>query len=167
MNQGTEGKAILKAAGIKTREKNIGEKRKRKMRYLTFRTEKKRKNKIGAAGGFVKTSLEVFITNELSDASESCLIVQDTRRVRIKIEGSKRNEPEMEVLNVDVLVRRSLALAPKQQALFGCHFLDGDVLDGEAQDDGPDHTQSHFRVAVNDFCPIGNTRQRWKIEQIN
>lgn len=63
----------------------------------------------------------------------------------------KIDKPEVEVLDVDVLVRRSLSLAPQQQALLGRHLLDGDVLDGKAQDDGPDHTQSHFRVAVNDF----------------
>ena len=60
--------------------------------------------------------------------------------------------PQVEVLNVDVLVRGRLALAPQQQALLGRHFLDGNVLDGEAQNDGPDHAERHFRVAIDDFC---------------
>ena len=57
----------------------------------------------------------------------------------------------MEVLDVDVLVWRSLTLAPEEETLLGRGFLDGDVLDGEAEDNGPDHTQSHFNVAVDDF----------------
>ena len=28
----------------------------------------------------------------------------------------------------------------------------GDVLDGETQDDGPDHSQGHLGVPVHDFC---------------
>lgn len=59
--------------------------------------------------------------------------------------------PQVEVLNVDVLVGRRLALAPQQQALLGRHFLNGNVLDGEAQNDGPDHAEGHFCVAVHDF----------------
>jgi len=50
----------------------------------------------------------------------------------------------MEVLHVDVLVRGCLALAPQQQTLLGGHLLHGYVLNGEPQDDRPDHTQSHF-----------------------
>ena len=57
----------------------------------------------------------------------------------------------MEVLDVDILVWCSLALAPEKETLFGGGFLDGDVLDGESKDNGPDHTQSHFNVAVDDF----------------
>lgn len=55
-----------------------------------------------------------------------------------------QNTPEMEVLNVDVLVRGCLALTPQQQTLLGSHLLHGYVLDGEPQDDRPYHTQSHF-----------------------
>lgn len=57
----------------------------------------------------------------------------------------------MEVLHVDVLVGCSLALAPQQQPLLGRHLLHADVLDGEAQDNGPDHTQSHLEVAIHDL----------------
>lgn len=64
----------------------------------------------------------------------------------------------MEVLNVDVLVGRRLALAPQQETLLGCHFLDGNVLNGEAQDDRPDHAQRHLQVAVNDF--LGTDRHQ-------
>lgn len=60
-------------------------------------------------------------------------------------------ETEMEVLNIDVLVRCSLALAPQQKPLLGCHFLDGNVLDSETQDDGPNHTKSHFQVSIDNF----------------
>lgn len=60
-------------------------------------------------------------------------------------------ETEMEVLYVDIFVRSSFALAPQQETLFGCHLLNGNILDGESQNDGPDHTQCHLKVAVNDF----------------
>ena len=58
----------------------------------------------------------------------------------------------MEVLHVDVLVWRRLPLAPEKETLLGGHLLNGNVLDGEAEDDGPDHTQGHLHVAINDFC---------------
>jgi len=50
----------------------------------------------------------------------------------------------MEVLNVDVLVWGCFALAPQQQTFLGSHLLHRYVLDGESQNDGPDHAQSHF-----------------------
>lgn len=57
----------------------------------------------------------------------------------------------MEVLYIDIFVGGGLALAPQQQALFGCHLLHRNVLDGESQDDGPDHAEGHLQVAVDDF----------------
>jgi len=54
------------------------------------------------------------------------------------------NAPEMEVLHIYILVRGCLTLAPQQQTFFGGHLFHGNVLDGEPQDDRPDHTQSHF-----------------------
>lgn len=39
-----------------------------------------------------------------------------------------------------------------------CTFY-GDVLDGEAEDDGPDHSQGHLDVPVHDFCAIKNTNR--------
>lgn len=60
-------------------------------------------------------------------------------------------EAEMEVLYIDIFVGGGLALAPQQQALFGCHLLHRNVLDGESQDDGPDHAEGHLQVAVDDF----------------
>jgi hypothetical protein len=57
----------------------------------------------------------------------------------------------MEVLDVDVLVGGGLPLAPEQETLLGGHLLNGDVLDGEAEDDGPDHAQGHLGVAVDNF----------------
>ena len=59
--------------------------------------------------------------------------------------------PHVEVLDVDVLVRGGLSLAPEQETLLGRGVLDGDILDGEPQNDGPDHTQGHFDVAVADL----------------
>ena len=61
------------------------------------------------------------------------------------------NRPEVEVLNVDVLVGRRFALAPEEETLLGRHLLHRDVLDGEAENDGPDHTQRHLRIPVHDF----------------
>ena len=71
--------------------------------------------------------------------------------------GGNDLEGGVEVLDIDVLVGCCLALAPEQQTFLGGHLLHADVLDGEAQDDGPDHTQSHLEVAIHDFC-VGNTR---------
>lgn len=65
----------------------------------------------------------------------------------------------MEVLHVDVLVRRRLALTPQQQTLLCGHLLDGNVLNGETQDDRPDHTQRHLKVAVNDL--LGTDRHQF------
>lgn len=64
----------------------------------------------------------------------------------------------MEVLYVDVFVRSSFALAPQQETFFGCHFLNGNILDSESQNDGPDHTQSHLQVAINNF--LGSNRDQ-------
>jgi hypothetical protein len=41
-------------------------------------------------------------------------------------------ETEMEILYVDVFVWSSFALAPQQETFFGCHFLNGNILDGES-----------------------------------
>ena len=57
----------------------------------------------------------------------------------------------MEVCNVDVLVRSSLALAPEKQTLFGRQLLHRDVLDGKPEDDGPDHSKGQLWHAVADF----------------
>ena len=57
----------------------------------------------------------------------------------------------MEVLDVDVLVWRRLSLAPEKKTFFGGCFFDGNVLDGESEDDRPDHTQCHFDVSIDDF----------------
>ena len=60
--------------------------------------------------------------------------------------------PEVEVLNVDVLVGRRFALAPEQETLLGRHLLHWNVLNGETQNDRPDHTQRHLRITIHDFC---------------
>jgi hypothetical protein len=48
-----------------------------------------------------------------------------------RAEGEAVPPAEVEVLDVDVLVGRRLALAPQQQALLRRHLLHRDVLDGE------------------------------------
>lgn len=63
----------------------------------------------------------------------------------------------MKVLHIDVLVRSRFALTPQKQTFFGSHLLDGNVLNSETQNDGPDHTQSHFHVAIDNFlCTNGH-----------
>lgn len=57
----------------------------------------------------------------------------------------------MEVLYIDIFVRGGFALAPQQQALLGGHLFDRDILNSETQDDGPDHTEGHLQIAINDF----------------
>lgn len=57
----------------------------------------------------------------------------------------------MEVLHINVLVRCCLALAPQKQTLLGSHFLNGNILNSETQNDSPDHTERHLQVAINDF----------------
>lgn len=32
------------------------------------------------------------------------------------------------------------------------HTFNRDILDGKSKDDGPDHTQGHLHVAINNFC---------------
>ncbi len=59
--------------------------------------------------------------------------------------------PQMEVLDVDVLVWRRLPLAPEQQALLSGHLLHRYVLDGKTKNDRPDHAQGHLDVAVDNF----------------
>ena len=76
---------------------------------------------------------------------------------------------QVEVLHIDVLVGGGLALAPQQQTLLGGHLLHRDVLDGEPgsmrlgkeldfeeclnvpEDDGPDHTQGHLDISINNL----------------
>lgn len=41
-------------------------------------------------------------------------------------------ETEVEVLYIDIFVWSSFALAPQQETLFGCHFLNGNILDGKS-----------------------------------
>ena len=77
----------------------------------------------------------------------------EANREKVTVSARNKSAPGVEVLDVDVLVGRRLALAPEQQALLGRHLFDRDVLDGEAQNDGPDHAQRHLDVAVDDlFC---------------
>lgn len=53
-------------------------------------------------------------------------------------------EAEMEILYIDIFVWSSFALAPQQETLFGGHFLHRNVLNGESQNDGPNHTEGHL-----------------------
>ena len=66
-------------------------------------------------------------------------------------EGETVSPTEMEVLNIDVFVRRRLALTPQEQTFFGRHLFYGDVLNGEPENNRPDHAEGHFHVAVDDL----------------
>lgn len=47
----------------------------------------------------------------------------------------------------------------KSALVYGVSFhftFHRNVLNGEAQDDGPNHTQRHLQVAINDFCTKQN-----------
>ena len=46
------------------------------------------------------------------------------------------------------LVASGLLLAPEEQGVLGRELVDRDVLDLEAQNDGPDQTEGEHRVAV-------------------
>ena len=59
--------------------------------------------------------------------------------------------PEVEVLNIDILVWGSFALAPEKKTLFGSHLFNRDVLDGKSENDGPDHAKSHLDISINNF----------------
>ena len=75
--------------------------------------------------------------------------------------------PHVEVLNIDVFVGGGLSLAPEQETLLGRGFLDGDVLDGESEDDGPDHSQGHLHVAVDDFlCADGDETNALGLDEV-
>lgn len=58
---------------------------------------------------------------------------------------------KMEVLYVDIFVWSSFALAPQQKTFFSGHFFHRNVLDGETQDDCPNHTQRHFQISIDNF----------------
>lgn len=60
-------------------------------------------------------------------------------------------ETEVEVLYVDILIWSSFALAPQQESLLGCHLFNRDILDGESQNNGPDHAQCHFKISIDNF----------------
>lgn len=72
--------------------------------------------------------------------------------------GLTHLEGQMEVLYVDILVGCRLALAPQQQTLLGGHLLNGDILNGETQNNGPDHAQRHFEIAIDDL--LGTDRDQ-------
>lgn len=43
------------------------------------------------------------------------------------------------------------------------HFFDWDVLNCESQDDGPNHTKGHLKVAIHNFlCTDGDQLHTWK-----
>lgn len=71
----------------------------------------------------------------------------------------------MEVLYVDVLVGCRLALTPQQQTLLGGHLLHRDILNGETQDNGPDHTQRHFQIAIDNL--LGTNRYQMNTLRCN
>ncbi len=85
--------------------------------------------------------------------------------------------PDVEVLHVDVPVGGRLPLTPQQQTLFSRRLCGGtqpyevlmsvslvtwavehvrtlhrNVLDSETENDGPDHSESHFQIAINNLC---------------
>lgn len=39
------------------------------------------------------------------------------------------------------------------------HTFHRDVLDGKAQDDGPDHTKGHLHITVDNFCPDKRSKE--------
>jgi len=54
----------------------------------------------------------------------------------------------VKVVDVDVGIALGLLLAPEEQAVLGRHMVDANVLDLEAQDDGPDQAQREHWVAI-------------------
>lgn len=74
-------------------------------------------------------------------------------------------EAKMEVLYVDIFVWSSFALAPQQETFFGGHFLHRNVLDGETQDDCPNHTQRHLQISVDNF--FGTDRNQFHTFGLN
>ena len=79
------------------------------------------------------------------------------------------NEPGVKTLYIDIFVGRCFTLAPKEQTFFGRHFysrhegkfdserkdrrftFDGNVLNGEAENNRPDHSECHFKISIDDF----------------
>lgn len=92
--------------------------------------------------GDIKGSIEVFkriVFGKLVVVDEVGAMTMDEGA-----EGETVLERKVEVLDVDVLVRGRLPLAPQQQTFLGSHLFNGDVLDGESQNDGPNHAECHF-----------------------
>lgn len=46
-----------------------------------------------------------------------------------KSEKQKKDSPHVEILNIDILVRCRLALAPEEEAFLGWGLFDWDVLE--------------------------------------
>ncbi len=44
------------------------------------------------------------------------------------------------------------AADPHANEITGSGTFYRDVLDGEAEDDGPDHSKGHLGISVDDFC---------------
>lgn len=111
-------------------------------------------NKLAVSLGLGVNKQQTHLAIRAQKAKPSCYCEEEKEEV---LESARRStaithlEAEMEVLYIDIFVGGGLALAPQQQALFGCHLLHRNVLDGESQDDGPDHAEGHLEVAVDDF----------------
>lgn len=102
--------------------------------------------------GYIKCSIEIFQRIILAEL----VVVNKIRTMTMNqcTEGETILERQMEVLYVHILVRCGLTLAPEQQTFLGGHLFHGDVLDGEPEDDGPDHTQCHLQVTINDLWNV-------------
>jgi hypothetical protein len=151
VNQGTEGKAILEAE-IKIERRT----RKKKGEIISPKPNR-----------FIEQNRRAVIKTRRLRRLHGPSHRQRIQRNSFSKNGQIEHIPEVEILNVNVLVRRRLALAPQEETLLGRHFLDGNILDGEAQDDGPNHTQSHFGVAINDFCGEKQTKRVLKVFHLN
>ncbi len=80
------------------------------------------------------------------------IVVDQVRAVDVEqgAEGEAVVPAGAEVSHIHLVVAGRLALAPQEKTFLGCHALLVDVVDGEAENQGPYQAQDDLAVAVDD-----------------
>ena len=64
---------------------------------------------------------------------------------------NKKYSPHVEILNINILIRSSLPLAPQQKTFLSRSILNWNILNSKSQNNSPNHTQSHLHITITDF----------------
>jgi hypothetical protein len=85
-------------------------------------------------------SVELFVVDEIGSVS----VDQST-------ESKTVLERDSEVLDIDVVVWLGLSSAPQEETFLGGKTFLAETGDSETKNDGPDETEGHLQVTVDDF----------------